>query len=250
MPRMRRCPAARAGGLLRFLFLWNRALSTCAGRGWLLHMSGPVDWINANQRRVPTWPFYVGLGAVPVWWLYLGLTGGLGVEPIEELEHRLGLMGLQVLLASLAVTPLRRIAGINLIRFRRMLGLMAFYFVSLHLLVWLVLDVQDAGRVWADIVKRPYVTVGFAAFLLMVPLAVTSNNRSVRRLGARWRQLHKLSYAIILLAALHFLWLSKGFQLEPLVYLALSLALLAFRWPKKWMPGRSRGTREPSHEQG
>jgi len=209
-----------------------------------------TEWINANQRRVPTWPFYLGLGLVPAWWFYLGLTGGLGVEPIEELEHRLGLTGLQVLLASLAVTPLRRIAGLNLIRFRRMLGLMAFYFVSLHLLVWLVLDVQDAGRVWADIVKRPCVTVGFAAFLLMIPLAVTSNNWSLRRLGPRWRTLHRLSYAVVILAALHFLWLSKGFQLEPLAYLALSLALLAVRWPKKWMPGRTRGTREPSHEQG
>ena len=188
-----------------------------------------TDWINANQRRVPTWPFYVGLGLVPAWWFYLGLTGGLGVEPIEELEHRLGLMGLQVLLASLAVTPLRRVVGLNLIRFRRMLGLMAFYFVSLHLLVWLVLDVQIPAQIWADIVKRPYVTVGFTAFLLMIPLALTSSNRAVRRLGANWRRLHKLVYPAAVLGAVHFIWLAKGFQIEPLIYLGVILALLALR---------------------
>ncbi|MEI4231451.1 protein-methionine-sulfoxide reductase heme-binding subunit MsrQ [Roseovarius sp. D22-M7] len=190
-----------------------------------------TDWINSKQRRVPTWPFYLGLGAVPFWWLYLGLTGGLGVEPINELEHRLGEAGLQLLIASLAVTPLRRVARVNLIRFRRMLGLMTFYFVSLHLLVWLVLDVQIPAQIWADIVKRPYVTVGFTAFLLMIPLALTSNNRAVRRLGANWRRLHKLSYAAAVLAAVHFVWLAKGFQIEPLIYLGVILALLALRLP-------------------
>jgi len=188
-----------------------------------------TDWINANQRRLPIWPFYVGLGLVPFWWLYLGLTGGLGVEPISELEHRLGEAGLQLLIASLAVTPLRRLAGVNLIRFRRMLGLMTFYFVSLHLLVWLVLDVQIPAQIWADIVKRPYVTVGFTAFLLMIPLALTSNNRAVRRLGPNWRRLHKLAYPAAVLGAVHFIWLSKGFQVEPLIYLGVILALLALR---------------------
>jgi len=192
-------------------------------------MTAAVDWINANQRRVPTWPFYLGLGLVPFWWLYLGLTGGLGVEQINELEHRLGEAGLQLLIASLAVTPLRRVAGINLIRFRRMLGLMTFYFVSLHLLVWLVLDVQIPAQIWADIVKRPYVTVGFTAFLLMIPLALTSSNRAVRRLGANWRRLHKLVYPAAVLGAVHFIWLAKGFQVEPLIYLGVILALLALR---------------------
>jgi sulfoxide reductase heme-binding subunit YedZ len=188
-----------------------------------------TDRINAHQRRVPTWPFYAGLALVPFWWLYLGLTGGLGVEPINELEHRLGEAGLQLLIASLAVTPLRRVAGINLIRFRRMLGLMTFYFVSLHLLVWLVLDVQIPAQIWADIVKRPYVTIGFVAFLLMIPLAVTSNNLSVRKLGPSWRRLHQLTYAVAVLGAVHFIWLSKGFQIEPLIYLGVILGLLALR---------------------
>lgn len=186
--------------------------------------------INGALRRVPTWPVYV-LGAMPpLWFLWLGLTGGLGVEPIKELEHRLGLLALQMLIATLAVTPLRRFTGVNLIRFRRALGLLTFYYVVCHLLVWLVLDVQILGQIWKDIVKRPYITIGMASFLLLVPLAATSNNWSVRKLGpARWRRLHQLSYLAAILGGLHFVMLSKGFQIEPLAYLGAILALLALR---------------------
>ena len=134
-----------------------------------------------------------------------------------------------VVIAGLAITPLRRHLGINLLRFRRAVGLLAFTYVGLHLAVWLVLDVQDAARIWADIVKRPYVTVGVTAFLLMIPLAVTSNDLSVRRLGSRWRRLHRLVYPAAVLGAVHFIWLSKGLQIEPLLYLAAILLLLALR---------------------
>jgi hypothetical protein len=105
--------------------------------------------VNGALRRVPVWPVYA-LGALPpVWFFYLGLTGGLGVEPIKELEHRLGEIGLQALIAALAVTPLRRFTGISLLRFRRAIGLLAFYYIACHLLVWLVLDIRDLGRIWA-----------------------------------------------------------------------------------------------------
>lgn len=186
--------------------------------------------INGVLRRVPTWPVYA-LGALPpVWFLWLGLTGGLGVEPIKELEHRLGLLALQVMIATLAVTPLRRVTGISLIRFRRALGLLTFYYICCHLLVWLVLDVGVFGLIWQDILKRPYITIGMAAFLLLVPLAATSNNWSVRRLGAlRWRRLHQLSYGAAILGAIHFVMLSKGLQIEPLAYLGAILVLLALR---------------------
>ena len=117
----------------------------------------------------------------------------------------------------------------NLLRFRRAIGLLAFTYVALHLAVWLVLDVQIPAQIWADIVKRPYVTIGFVAFLLMIPLAVTSNNLSVRKLGPSWRRLHQLTYAVAVLGAVHFIWLSKGFQIEPLVYLGVILGLLALR---------------------
>ncbi len=187
--------------------------------------------VNQIFRRIPVWAIYL-LGALPAPWLfYLGLTGGLGIDPIEALEHRYGELALQLLIAGLAITPLRRFTGLNLMKFRRAIGVLTFSYVSLHLLVWLILDVQLPSQIWADILKRPYITVGMAAFLLLVPLAVTSNNWSVRRLGPRWRKLHRLVYPIALLGALHYVMLAKGFQIEPLVYLTIILALLALRLP-------------------
>lgn len=190
-----------------------------------------AERVNSAVRRVPIWLVYV-LGALPApWLLYLALTGGLGVEPIKALEHQLGLLALQLLIAGLTITPLRRLAGINLIRFRRAVGLLAFAYVALHLTVWLFLDVQQMARVWEDIVKRPYITIGMGAFVLLLPLALTSNNRAVKWLGPRWRQLHKLTYIIVLLGGLHFVMLRKGLQLEPLLYMAAILVLLALRLP-------------------
>ncbi|MBY5934883.1 protein-methionine-sulfoxide reductase heme-binding subunit MsrQ [Tateyamaria omphalii] len=190
-----------------------------------------ADVINSTARRVPTWAVYiVALIPAPVL-LYMAQTGGLGREPIRALEHELGEIALQLVIAGLCISPLRRFAGVNLLKFRRAVGLLAFIYVVLHLLVWAVLDVQTLDRVIADIIKRPYITIGMAAFVLMVPLAVTSNNKSVRWLGAAWRRLHLLTYPIAILSAVHFIWLSKGFQLEPLVYLTVILGLLALRVP-------------------
>ena len=195
-------------------------------------MLNMTDWINTNLRKVPAWLIYA-LGPVPgFWFLYLGLTGGLGAEPIKALEHELGEIALQLLVAVLAVTPLRRFTGLNLMKFRRAIGIMSFVYALGHFLVWLVLDVQILAEVWADILKRPYVTIGVAAFLLLIPLAVTSNNWSVRKMGPKWRVLHKLTYPAAILAAVHFIWLAKGFQLEPIIYLGVILGLLAVR-PRK-----------------
>ncbi len=192
-------------------------------------MTALIDRFNGAARRVPTWPLYI-LCAIPgFWFFYLGLTGGLGVEPIKALEHKLGELALQFLIAGLAVTPLRRHLGVNLLKFRRMLGLVAFFYVLTHLLVWLLLDVQIVSQIWADILKRPYITVGMAGFVLLLPLALTSNNWSVRKLGPKWRQLHKLAYVAVLLGAIHFVMLVKGFQFEPYLYLAAILTLLALR---------------------
>ncbi|WP_306152529.1 protein-methionine-sulfoxide reductase heme-binding subunit MsrQ [Roseovarius sp. MMSF_3281] len=188
-----------------------------------------VDRFNTLVRRIPTAAIYI-LCAVPAPWLfYLGVTGGLGAEPIKALERELGEIALQLVVAGLAITPLRRYVGLNLLKFRRALGLMAFAYVALHLAVWLILDVQIVAQIWADIIKRPYVTIGMVAFLLMIPLAATSNNYSVRKLGRKWRQLHKLTYVVAILGAIHFIWLSKGFQLEPLIYLSVILGLLMLR---------------------
>ena len=192
-----------------------------------------VDLINRGARKIPTWAVYI-VYLLPVpFLLYLAQTGGLGREPIQALEHELGEIAIQLLIIGLCISPLRRFFGVNLIKFRRAIGLLAFTYVVLHLLVWAVLDVQSLERVWADIVKRPYITIGMAGFVLMLPLALTSNNASVRMLGAAWRKLHLLTYPIALLAAVHFIWVRKGFQLEPLIYLAVIVVLLVIRRTRK-----------------
>jgi len=188
-----------------------------------------VGTVNRTTRRVPTWLVYlVGVLPVPLF-LYLAQTGGLGREPIKALEHELGELALQLLIAGLAISPLRQVVGVNLIKFRRAIGLLSFLYVTLHLLVWLVLDVGILSQIWADIVKRPYITVGMGAFVALIPLALTSNNFSVRKLGAKWRKLHQLTYLIVLLGGVHFIMIAKGIQLEPLLYMAAILGLLGFR---------------------
>ena len=190
--------------------------------------------LNQLLRPVPAWPLYIIGAAYAGWLFYLGLTGGLGVEPINALERAYGEVGFQLLLVTLLITPLRDWVGVNLIKYRRALGVLTFFFILAHFTVWALLDVQSLERVWADIIKRPYVTVGMAAFLLMVPLALTSNNLSIRKLGPlAWRKLHKLTYPVAALASLHWLWLMKGFQIEPVLYAAATFGLLAYRfWPK------------------
>lgn len=192
-----------------------------------------VDRINGFARKVPTWPLYI-LYLLPVpWLLYLAQTGGLGREPIKALEHELGEIALQLLIFGLCITPLRRYLGINLLKFRRMFGLLAFTYVTLHLLVWLVLDVGILSQIWSDILKRPYITIGMVAFVLLLPLALTSNTWSVRKLGPAWRTLHKLAYVAAILGAVHYIMLTKVWAIEPLAYLAVILVLLALRVPKR-----------------
>lgn len=198
-----------------------------------------VERFNQILRKIPAWVLYVLLPLQGLWTFYLGLTGGLGAEPIKALEHALGEFALQLLIVGLAITPLRKHVGLNLLKFRRAIGVMSFAYVAAHLLVWLMLDVQILGQIWADILKRPYITVGMIGFALMVPLALTSNNFALRKLGARWRKLHKLTYVVVLLGAVHFVMLAKGIQLEPLFYLGLVVGLLALRLPPKQRHSRA-----------
>ncbi len=188
------------------------------------------DIINSTARRLPAWPIYIGSFGYASWMLWLGISNQLGAEPVKALEHALGEAALYMLVAGLAITPLRRLAGINLLKYRRAIGLACFFFVVTHLLTWAVLDVQRLDQVWADILKRPYITVGMAAFALLIPLAVTSNNLSVRRLGPRWRKLHVLVYPAAFLGALHYVLLAKGLQLKPLLFFTVIVLLLAMRW--------------------
>ena len=159
--------------------------------------------------------------------------GDLGANPLETVTHTTGDWALRFLLLTLAMTPLRRLLGQAWpLQLRRMLGLFAFFYASLHLLIWLVLDQEMAWRnILADIAERPYVTVGFLAWLLLVPLALTSTRGAMRRLGRNWSRLHRLVYPIGILGVLHFLWLVKADLFEPLIYGAILALLLAFRLP-------------------
>ena len=160
--------------------------------------------------------------------------GDPGPDPVARLVHETGAWTLRFLLITLAVTPLRRWFGWHvLVRFRRMLGLYAFFYATLHFAAYLFLDL---GAFWAqiltDIVKRPYITVGFTAWLLLIPLAITSTNAMMKRLGKRWQPLHRLSYLIAILGVLHFAWLVKADLGEPLVYATILGLLLLVRWPR------------------
>lgn len=189
-----------------------------------------MDRINAFARRVPTWVVWL-LGLVPLALLVWGaVAGSLGVDPVKAIERGLGERGLQFLLASLAITPLRRF-GLNLLRFRRALGLLSFFYVALHLTAWIWLDMGlRFDEVIADLYKRPYVILGMVGFLTMLPLAVTSSNTAIRRMGAAtWARLHRLAYAAILAAILHLVLLSKVWNAEVLVYLVLTALLLGYR---------------------
>ena len=159
------------------------------------------------------------------------ITGRLGANPIEEIMDRFGNWSLRFILITLAVTPLRRITGWNwLTRFRRMLGLFTFFYVLMHFLTWLILDQGLLmSAILEDLVKRPFITIGFAAFLLLLALAVTSTNAMRRRLGRRWQQLHNLVYVIGILGVWHYWWQVKKDIRDPLIYAVILAVLLGLR---------------------
>ena len=159
------------------------------------------------------------------------VTGRLGANPIEEIMDRLGNWALRFIMMTLAVTPLRRLTGWNwLQRFRRMLGLVTFFYVALHFLTWLILD---QGVLWSaifeDVIERPFITIGVLALLLLSALAATSTNGMRRRLGRRWQTLHNAVYVIAMLGVWHYWWQVKLDTTEPLVYAAILATLLGLR---------------------
>ncbi len=165
-----------------------------------------------------------------------GYFDNMGANPIEKITHRTGYWTLVFLFITLGITPLRRLTGwLWLVRLRRQLGLFAFFYASLHFLTYLVLDqFFDWTSIVKDIVKRPYITIGFLAFVLLIPLAITSNDRLIRLLGGkRWRLLHRLIYPIAIAGVLHFWWLVKKDITEPLTFaliLAILLGMRLFYW--------------------
>jgi methionine sulfoxide reductase heme-binding subunit len=193
----------------------------------------------AAQRFRADKPFVFLVCSLPLLWLTLralGIAGlSLGPNPVEALLHALGLWGLRLLLLTLCVRPAAvMLRQPRLMRLRRMVGLFAFCYLVLHFLTWLVLDRGlEVNEVAADIIKRPFITVGFTALLLLIPLAVTSTDRWMRRLGRRWHSLHKLIYVAALLGSIHFLWQVKADWREPAVYIAIYMALMFWRWWKR-----------------
>lgn len=163
--------------------------------------------------------------------VWQAFEGSLGVNPVETMTHKTGEWTLRFLLLTLSITPVRQLFKMTwLIKIRRMLGLFSFFYACLHFTTYIWFDhFFDWMEIAIDIPKRPFVTVGFIAFVLLIPLAVTSTNKMVRRLKKNWAKLHKLVYVIAVLGILHFLWLVKADILEPLVYGSILVALLSYR---------------------
>ncbi len=180
-------------------------------------------WLKTALIVLATMPFFN--------LVYLGLHDNLSADPVEYVLHYTGIWALRFLLLTLAITPLRWLLNVPpVVRFRRILGLSTWAYATLHFTVYLALDLQfDFAHLGEDIAKRPYITVGFLAWLLMTPLALTSSKRAVKALGRNWKKLHRLIYLIALLACLHFIWLVKADLLEPLIYTIITLALLFYR---------------------
>lgn len=192
--------------------------------------------MNVAQRyRYIYKPLVFVAGLVPLAWLACGAFGwfgaSLGADPVKELEHECGKTALNFLLLTLAVTPVRNILGLpQLLRLRRMLGLFAFFYAVAHFTVYVVLDLElNWSTLGADIAKRPYITIGFTALLLLMPLAATSTNGMMRHLGRRWTQLHRLVYVIATLGVWHFYWQVKRDVREPLIYAGMLALLLLYR---------------------
>ncbi|WHA42300.1 protein-methionine-sulfoxide reductase heme-binding subunit MsrQ [Agrobacterium larrymoorei] len=187
------------------------------------------------------WALYI-LGLCPgVWYFYLAATGGLGFNPVKDFEHLLGIWALRFLCLGLVVTPLRDLFNINLIAYRRALGLIAFYYVLAHFAVYLTLD---RGLVFSsiigDILKRPHIMLGMAGLVMLIPLAATSNRWSIRKLGPRWNSLHKLAYPILIVGVLHFVLARKSLTLEPVFYIAVMILLLGYRLIRPSLMARRR----------
>jgi len=166
-----------------------------------------------------------------------GVAGfSLGANPVEELIHGCGIWGLNFLLITLTVTPVRKLTGQAwLLRFRRMLGLFAFFYVLMHFLVYAGLDQHfDLAVILEDIAERPFITLGLTALLLLLPLAATSNRAMMRRLGQRWQKLHRLVYPIAIIGVWHFYWQVKLDTLEALIYAIVLAVLLGYRLFERW----------------
>ena len=193
--------------------------------------------VNAVIRRIPAWPIYFIFPLPGLFLFWQALGDNLGANPIQVLEHAYGERGLQLIILALLITPIHRLTGVNLIKFRRAIGVIAFVYVLAHMLTWLILDQGlDMAMIVTEIVRRPYITIGMVGFVALIPLVITSNNLSLRRLGPkRWRRIHQLTYFVAVAGSVHYLLVVKAWPTEPIVYAVIVLSLLAIRlwWKMK-----------------
>ncbi|MAV44528.1 MAG: sulfoxide reductase heme-binding subunit YedZ [Euryarchaeota archaeon] len=199
----------------------------------ILNIRSLFDLVRASVRRLRSWHIYVSL-LVPLLFLtYDLLSGRLGVDPMRAIEKSLGVTAIYILILTLCITPFSTLTGINFIRFRRAFGLMSFFYIILHFSTWLLLDMQLR---WVEIAesltRKPFIVFGMMGFLLLIPLAATSNNYSMKRLGKYWPKLHKLIYAAIILGGVHYLMMEKTLQNDAIITFIIIIVLISLRFFK------------------
>ena len=199
----------------------------------ILNIRSLFDLVRASVRRLRSWHIYVSL-LVPLLFLtYDLLSGRLGVDPMRAIEKSLGVTAIYILILTLCITPFSVLTGINFIRFRRAFGLMSFFYIILHFSTWLLLDMQLR---WVEIAesltRKPFIVFGMMGFLLLIPLAATSNNYSMKRLGKYWQKLHKLIYAAIILGGIHYLMMEKTLQNDAIITFIIIIVLISLRFFK------------------
>ena len=198
-----------------------------------LNIRSLFDLVRASVRRLRSWHIYVSL-LVPLLFLtYDLLSGRLGVDPMRAIEKSLGVTAIYILILTLCITPFSVLTGINFIRFRRAFGLMSFFYIILHFSTWLLLDMQLR---WVEIAesltRKPFIVFGMMGFLLLIPLAATSNNYSMKRLGKYWPKLHKLIYVAIILGGIHYLMMEKTLQNDAIITFIIIIVLISLRFFK------------------
>ena len=198
-----------------------------------INIKSVFDLMRMSVRRIKIWYIYVTL-LIPLLFLsYDLLSGQLGVDPMRAIEKSLGITAIYILILTLCITPFSTLTGINFIRFRRAFGLMSFFYIVLHFSTWILLDMQLRwGEIIESLTRKPFIVFGMMGFMLLIPLAATSNNYSVKKMGKYWPKLHKLIYVAIILGGVHYLMMEKTIQNDALITFIIIMALISLRFFK------------------